>query len=309
MNDPVASSRAEAGHIPASAYWNGAALYAVWGLAPIYFKLLPTVSPYEVVMHRILWSLFFLGLLCLWTRRIAEVKAATRNRTVIAALLPSAILISVNWLLNVIAVAENHILAISLGYFLTPLVNVGLGIVVLKEKVSRPQIVAIALATIAVVFMAFSALTTLWISLGLAACFGTYGLIRKVAPVGSTVGLTLETALLAPLSLLWLGWMWHDGTMAFGRDLPESLLLVGSGIVLMVPLLFFGVIVRQLPLVAIGLLQYIGPSVQFLIALFLYREPLGLAKLASFVLIWIGLAIFSYDTVRTARRIRRMRPI
>lgn len=285
-------------------YILGAGLYTLWGLVPMYLKLFVMASAYEVVLHRIVWSLLFLLLFMQITRRFGEVKQALENPRIIKLLIPSAILISINFLLNVVATAENHILAISLGYFLTPLVNVGLGMLVLHEKISRAQSVSIAFAIAGATLMAITAFTTLWLSIVLALCFGFYGFLRKIAPVNATVGLMIETALLTPIAMIWMMWLYSQDAMAFGKDTTESLLLASCGIVLMLPLLVFGVVVRRLPLVAIGLLQFIAPSVSFLIALFIYHEPLGLQKLMSFVLIWLGLIFFSYDTVTRARAAR-----
>lgn len=293
-------------HVPGSALLVGMGLYTVWGLSPVYLKQLSSVSPYEVVLHRALWSLLFFLLICSFVGRLGAVARALPNRKAIAMLIPSALLISANWLLNVVATVENHILAISLGYFLTPLVNVGLGVLVLQERVSRALILAVCLGFCGVVLMGAAALQTMWLSLGLALFFGVYGLIHKMAPVGAVVGLTIETTLLAPFAIAWLIWMHGQGTMAFGTDLRTSVLLIGSGVVLTIPLLLFGVVVRRLPLVIIGLLQYIAPSVQFLIALWLYHEPFNLTKFASFLLIWFGLAIFSVDTFRKAQRTRNL---
>ena len=283
----------------------GVVLYVLWGIVPAYFKQFQAVSPYEVVLHRIIWSFLFLLLFVGVTNRFGEVKRAATDVRVIRLLLPSSLLITVNWLLNVIAAAENHILSISLGYFLTPLVNVTLGVLLLHESVSRAQKVAIGLATAGVALLLVTAITTLWISVALAFCFGCYGLIRKVAPVEATAGLMIETALLMPFASLWLLLMYSEGAMAFGQDVNDSLLLVGTGSVLMIPLLVFGVVVRRLPLVAVGLLQFLAPSVSFVIALFVYHEPLGLYKLMSFILIWIGLAIFCRDVVVRAGAARR----
>lgn len=286
-------------------YALGAALYFLWGIVPAYFKQFHIASPYEVVIHRIIWSFLFLLLFVLMTDRLGELKRAASNGRVIGLLALSSLLISVNWLLNVIATVENHIFAVSFAFFLAPLFSVALGVLIFHENVSRAQTVAIGFAGAGVALMAITALTTLWMSIGMAVCFSVYGVIRKVAPVEATAGLVIETALMAPLALIWMLWIHSHGTAAFGQSTRESLLLVSSGIVLMAPLLVFGIVVRRLPLVAVGLLQFIAPSVTFAIALFIYHEPLGLQKLISFILIWIGLAIFCRDVIVRAGAARK----
>lgn len=286
-------------------YFLGAALYFFWGIMPAYLKQFHVASPYEVIIHRLIWSFLFLLLFVWMTNRLGEVKRGALNSRVLRLLAISSLLASTNWLLNVIAAAENHILAISLGYFLAPLVNVSLGVLILHERVSRAQKVAIGLAGAGVALMAVVALTTLWMSIAMALSFGFYGLIRKVAPVEASAGLTIETALMTPFALLGMAWLHSHGAASFGHDTRESLLLISCGIVMMAPLLVFGVVVRRLSLVAVGLLQFIAPSVSFLIALFVYHEPLGLQKLMSFILIWTGLVVFSRDVVVRASAARK----
>ena len=301
MNQPARPPSSAASHPSGADYLLGAGLYTFWGLVAIYLKMLSDVWPVEVLLHRILWSVLFLMAVVLISGRMNELRRAISDHKTRMFLLPAAIMVSVNWIINIAGVAQNHILAISIGYFLTPLVNIGLGVAVLRERASRAQMIAIAIATAGVAILATAELKTLWISLSLAVSFGLYGLLRKVAPVGAIVAATIEMIFLLPLAIVWLAWLQTDGTAAFGRDMQTSMLLVGCGFVLTVPILLFGVVVRRLTLIALGLLQFIAPTVQFLLALLVYHEPLSPQKLASFLLIWTGLLFFVHDIVMSAR--------
>jgi len=276
--------------------------YFFWGILPLYFKAMPDIPATEIVAQRVCWSLLFLALVVAARREIASVLAQMGNRRVVLALTASAVLIGINWLVYVFAVASGHILAASLGYFLNPLVNVALGVVVLKERLRRTQMVAIALALVGVLILAFSALDTLWISVLLALSFGFYGLIRKVAPVEPLPGLVIETVLLLPLALVWLVWIATQGEMHFGGHMRSTVLLMLAGVVSSVPLLLFAQAARRLPLATLGVLQYIAPSIQFLLGYLIYQEPLGTGKLLSFLIIWVGLIIFTHDALRHLRR-------
>lgn len=283
-------------------YILGLTCYFLWGVLPIYFKLMSDIAPMEIVAQRVMWSLLFLLVVVLARRELADVLARLGNRLVLLALAASALLIGLNWLAYVWAVTTGHILAASLGYFLNPLFNVALGVLVLKEKLRPMQMLAIAIALAGVVLLAFSALDTLWISVILAGSFGLYGLIRKTAPVEALPGLMIETLLLAPLALAYLFWLGAQGGLDFGSHPGSSILLMGTGVVSSVPLLLFAQAARKLSMATLGVLQYLAPSLQFLIGFLFYGEPLGMGKLASFVLIWIGLAVFTYDALGHLRR-------
>lgn len=277
--------------------------YFLWGGLPIYFKHLPDIAPLEIVAHRILWSVLFLLLVLGARRQLGALGAALRNGRVVLALAASALLIGSNWLIYVWAVANHHIIAASLGYFLNPLVTVMLGVTVLKEKLRPAQKIAIGLAALGVANLALGALDTLWISVVLALSFALYGLIRKVTPVEALPGLMIETLLLLPLALGYLLYLLYAGDAGFGRQADSTILLMLAGVITSVPLLLFAQGARLLPLATVGLLQYMAPIIQFLLGLFLYHEPLGLARLASFVLIWIGLVFFTHDAIRGYRRL------
>ena len=283
----------------------GAALaaYSAWGLLPIYFKLVAALGPLEIVAHRVLWSMALLLVLIVARGRLAALRASFSGR-VIVALVASAVLIAVNWIVYVWAANSGHILAASLGYFLNPLVSVMLGVVFLKERLRRAQMIAAAIATVGAGALAVTAMGSLWISLVLALSFGFYGLIRKVTPVDALSGLAVETMLLGPVALAYLVVLGPDAGL--GSDSAPGLwgLVALSGVITSVPLLLFGYAARRLSLAAVGLLQYIAPSMQFLLGLIVYNEPLDPMRLASFVIIWAGLAVFAHDAVRTARAAR-----
>jgi len=277
------------------------ACYFLWGLLPIYFKAVSDIAPVEIVAQRVCWSLLFLAVLALARRELADIAGYAGNRQVLLALTGSSLLIGLNWLVYVAAIVHDHILAASLGYFLNPLVNVALGVLVLKERLRRGQMAAIGFAVVGVVILAFSALDTLWISVLLALTFAFYGLIRKLAPVPSLPGLAIETMLLLPFAIGYLFWLHAHGTMGFGRATQSTVLVMLSGVISSVPLLLFAQAARRLSMATLGVLQYLAPSLQFLVGFLLYREPLGTAKLLSFVLIWIGLAIFTHDALKHLR--------
>jgi chloramphenicol-sensitive protein RarD len=282
---------------------NGVAAYTLWGLLPLYFKLFPTVGAVEVVAHRVIWSVAFLAVVLVAVRLFPDFIAALRNPRILAALTISAVLIAVNWLVYIWAIYNAHVLAGSLGYFLNPLVNILLGMVFLHERLRRAQIVAVAIAALGVAVLAAGELQTLWISITLAVSFALYGLVRKLTPVPAAVGLGVETLVLTGPALAALIWFAVEGTLAFGRDSLETTLLIGTGAVTSVPLLLFAGAARRLPMITLGLLQYIAPSLQFMAGYFLFDEPLSAARLASFALIWLALALFVGDSLRAMKRV------
>lgn len=278
-------------------YIYGISSYLIWGGLPIYFKLIEDIGPTEVVAQRVAWSALLLLVVALVRRDLASLFSSMANPRVMAALSASALLIGVNWLVYVWATTHQHILAASLGYFLNPLISVGLGVLLLKERLRRMQMVAIGFALLGVVMLALSALDTLWISVVLALSFALYGLIRKVTPVEALPGLTIETLLLLPFAVPYLLWLMADGTMAFGHRPLSTILVPLLGLVTSVPLVLFAQAARRLPLATIGVLQYLAPSLQFLAGYLLYGETLDSTRLLSFVAIWIGLAIFTHDAL------------
>ncbi len=278
------------------------AAYGIWGFVPLFFKLLESVPPVEVLAQRIIWSLPLCFLIMVFRRQIGDYLAALRDPRVLRMLFASALLIAVNWLVYIFAIFTDHVLAASLGYYLNPLVNVMLGMLFLGERLGRLQLVAVVIAGIGVAILLAGALDTLWISLTLALSFGFYGLIRKIVPVGSLPGLAIETTLLMPLAVAAAGWyLWIGDGRGFGADGAISLLLMAGGIVTAVPLLLFATAARRMSYAALGFAQYLAPTLQFLLGLFAFHEPLKPVQLACFVLIWISIAVFSFDMWRKMR--------
>ncbi|GAA0733721.1 EamA family transporter RarD [Sphingomonas japonica] len=282
----------------------GIGAYLIWGLLPLYFILLRGVGSGEVVASRILFSLLFLAAILALAQRGAKFRAAMRDRTVVAMLALSAALISINWLVYIWAVQHHQVVAGSMGYFLNPLVSVLLGVVVLKERLTRLQVVAVAIAAVGVAVLALSAADGLWISLTLALSFGLYGLVRKTVRVEALEGLAIETAILTPIALAYLGWLAQGPGIALGDDTQLTALLVASGVITAVPLLLFAASARRLPLATVGLLQYIAPTLQFLLAVLVLGESLTAAHILCFACIWSGIALYVTSTVRAPRRVR-----
>jgi len=284
----------------------GLAAYVAWGLLPLYFKMLGGVGAGEIVAQRVLWSVLFIAVLIALRGSLPALRSALTNRRAVGLLAVSATLIAVNWLVYIWAVLEGHVLASSLGYFLNPLVNVALGMIVLRERLGRVQGAAVALAALGVLILAIQASDGLWISLVLAITFSLYGLVRKIVPVESLEGLAIETVILAPFALGWLVWIGQQGTLAFGRDLPFSLLLASAGVFTAVPLLLFAAAARRMPYVELGLLQYVAPTLQFLLAVAVFGETMTRAHVICFGFIWAGLALYAGGNIAELRRGRAL---
>lgn len=292
--------------VPAGSHQGGLpyalAAYGIWGFVPLFFKLLSSVPPVEVLAQRIIWSLPLCFVIMLFRKQIGEYLMALKDWRTLRLLIASAVLIAVNWLVYIYSIFTDHVLAASLGYYLNPLVNVMLGMIFLGERLSRLQWVAVVIAGVGVAILLAGALDTLWISLTLAFSFGIYGLIRKVVPVGSLPGLSVETTVLLLPSLGIAAWYLLAGDgRGFGSDGSVSLLLMAGGIVTAVPLLLFATAARRMSYAALGFVQYLAPTLQFLLSLFVFGEPLKPAQLACFVLIWISIAVFSFDMLRKMR--------
>ena len=285
----------------------GLTAYIMWGCFPLFFALFDAVPAFEILIHRILWScLFLVGLISL-LRRWPPVKAALSEPKRLSRVLACALLIALNWGIYIYAVESQQVLQASLGYFLTPLVNVALGVLVLREVMAKLQLVAVGLATLAISIQ-FALLGEIpWISLLLAFTFGSYGLFRKQVPLDGLSGLFVETLLLIPLALLAFSWLNLQGASHFAEDARTTWLLIASGVLTALPLMAFAGAARRLRLATIGFLMYINPSMQFFIALFFFKESLSLIQLATFVLIWIGLALYSYSAWHQSRtRVARL---
>lgn len=278
----------------------GVGAYTLWGVLPLYIHLLKGVPALQVLAHRVLWSLVLLLVLVVVLRRVGGIVAAARGRTLLL-LVGSASLIAVNWIVYIWAVQNAHVLEASLGYFINPLVNVALGFAFLGERLRRVQGVAIAIAAAGVLVLAVSGGGALWISLLLALSFGFYGLLRKVAAIDALGGLTVETLLLAPLSIALLLYAGQAGTGAFGQSSHLDMLLVLAGVVTAAPLLLFAAAARRMPLATLGLLQYIAPTLQFAEAVLVFGEPMHMVHIVTFALIWTGCALYAFDTIRAVR--------
>lgn len=276
--------------------------YLIWGLSPIYWKALASVPAYEILMHRMVWSFVFLIPLLLIQHKWQDFTAALKSPRIMAILTGTALIVSLNWFLFIWAINSGHILETSLGYYINPLLNVLLGMVFLRERLRRMQAVSVVLAAIAVGYLTLRYGRFPWVSLALALTFGTYALVRKVAPVGAVVGLAVETMLMTGPALIYLGHAQAAGTGSFLRAGPRiDLLLMGTALLTALPLVLFTTGARRLRLITIGLLQYIAPSCTFLLAVFVYGEPMAPARAGAFVLIWIALVIFSVDSYRHYR--------
>ena len=260
------------------------------------------VPAFEIILHRIVWSFILLLPLIIVMRRWQEFIDALKNTRTLLILLFTALIVGSNWLLYIWAINSGYLLQASLGYYINPLVNVVLGVVFLKERLRVLQILAVALATVGVIYLTVYYGEFPWIALTLALTFGFYGLIRKVAPVGSLVGLTVETLLLSIPALIYLFYLDSQGQGSIFRvSLKLDLLLMGCAPLTAIPLLCFTLGARRLYLSTLGLLQYIAPSCMFILAVFLFREPCSSAQVATFILIWIALAIYSTDSMRYYR--------
>lgn len=280
-----------------------ASAYVLWGLFPLYFMHLAAVPVTEVLVHRIVWSLVFVLALLGGRRHWGWLAPALRQPRVLGAFALSALLLSCNWLTYIWAVSNGHVIDASLGYFITPLVHVLLGYTVLHERPRRLQWAALALATLGVIWLTALTGKLPWIALVLAASFGVYGLLRKIAVLGALEGLTLETLLLAPPALIALALWWGRGPASFpAAELSTNALLIGVGPLTAVPLLLFAAGARRIPMTTLGLLQYIGPTIQFGLGVWLFNEPFGGQRLVGFGLIWAALALYSADGWWTARR-------
>lgn len=276
--------------------------FGIWGLYPLYLLQIASVAPLEVVLHRSVWSLVFLAGTLAVLKRWAWLGPALRQPRQLALFAISALLLSGNWLIYVWAVANGRVLEASLGYFINPLVNVLLGVLVLHERLRPVQWLAVGLAAAGVAWLTLNAGQLPWVALVLAGSFGTYGLMRKTSRLGALEGLALETLLLAPLVLpaLVLTTLQPGGALARGDWALDGWLLL-SGPLTALPLLFFGIAARRLPLATLGLVQYLGPTLTFMLGVWVFHEPLQPARLAGFALIWTGLAIYSADALKRNR--------
>jgi chloramphenicol-sensitive protein RarD len=269
----------------------------LWGLSPLYYMLLDHVPPPEILAHRTMWSLVFFALLLAGQGRLHEMKSAFATRSRFGTILLAALLVSVNWGVFITSIQIGLVREAALGYYIFPLVAVVFGVVFFGERLGRAQWGALVLATSGVLVLTIGQGTAPWIALVLAATFGLYGVIKKRLPLGPVVSVASEVLMLAPVALIWLGWLWTDGQGAFGTDLSTSLLLMASGVMTGFPLVLFARAAQQVPLATVGLLQYINPTLQFLCAVTVLAEPFTRVHAISFALIWLALGVYSVALV------------
>jgi len=286
---------------PRAGFALGLGAYGLWGVLPIYFEALRSVPPVDIVAHRVLWSLPFLALLVWLGGGPAKVRAAVRRPSTLGMLVLSALLIGINWLLYVYAVTSGHILAASFGYYLNPLANVLLGRFVLREKLSRMQWAAVAIAAAGISVLAAGALGQLWMSLALCITFALYGLVRKIVPADALTGLAVETGILFPLAIAWLGWMALASQPVLGTTNRDAGLLLLAGVVSTTPLLLFTAAAKRLPYSTLGMLQFVAPTLQFLIAVLLYDERVTIAHMIAFPAIWAALVLYVIAMLRSPK--------
>ena len=283
-----------------SGFWYGVAAYGIWGLFPLYWKLIQHVPALQILGHRIVWSFAVLAVLTTFSRGGSAVPSLwSVPRRVVGLYAIAAVLIGINSFLYVYGVNAGFIVETSLGYFIAPLVNVLLGVVVIRERLRPGQWLAVTLAAAGVAYLTRAYGAVPWIATGLATSFGSYGLVKKKAPLDSLRGLTLETAMLVIPAAAYLAVLHLDGRAAFlHTGIASDLLLVGGGLVTIGPLLLFASAVRRIPLWVVGLLQYIAPTIQFLLGVFLYHEPFSRTQLVGFSIVWTALVVFSVEGLR-----------
>ena len=275
--------------------------YGLWGLMPLYFRLMAPTTAIEVVAHRIVWSL---ALLLLWLGVRGQLGPLWRrlDARLLARLALAALLVSINWLTYVWAVTHGRTLDASLGYFLLPLFNVALGVLLLGERLTRGEWIGVMLAALGVGYLALVSPRLPWVALVLAASFGVYGLVKKQTELPAAEGMALETGLIALPALAVLGWLATRGQLAFGQaGAGTDALLISTGLMTTVPLVAFAVAARRLTLAALGMLQYISPTLQFLLGVFVLHEPVDAQRLAGFAAVWLGLLVFSAGAYRRHR--------
>lgn len=279
--------------------------YLFWGIMPIYFKAIGHVSPVEILVQRILWSVVLLFGILIYKKQLSKLKIPKKK---LGLLFLSALLLTSNWLIFIFAIVNNNIVEASLGYFINPLLSVLLGMIFLKERLRPLQWVALSAAFSGIAFQLIYFGAIPWTALSLAFSFGFYGLIRKQLSLHSIAGLALETLIMAPFALLALAWIYLHGDLKFSNvDLQTDLLLIGAGLVTSFPLLCFAAAITRLSLTASGMFQYIAPSVSLMIAVYIYHEPFELDRIVTFSCIWVALIIFTFEALYHHRKIQRHR--
>ncbi|WP_286263531.1 EamA family transporter RarD [Thalassotalea atypica] len=293
-------------HSSRSGIANAIAAYVMWGVAPLYFKLLSDVVASEILVHRVVWSSAFLLVIVIAMKKTPALIAILTNKALLLKLTITASILATNWFMFIWAVNNDHLLDASLGYYINPLLNVALGMIFLSERLRRWQGIAVGLAIAGVMIQVVLLGTLPIISLALAGTFAIYGLLRKKLHVDSFVGLLVESLLMLPIALIfWSVFLSSPTANMFENSTNLNITLIMAGIVTTAPLLCFTAAAKRLTLAALGFFQYIGPSIMFILAIALYDEPLIPAKLATFGLIWTALVIFSVDSIRARQKIKK----
>jgi chloramphenicol-sensitive protein RarD len=275
---------------------SAASAFLCWGLFPLYFHAIGEVPSLQILAHRMLWSLLFLVIVLAVRRQWAWLNLLRQPR-IAGSFVASAVLLSINWLIYIWAVNNGHVIEASLGYFINPLVNISLGYLLLKERLRRAQWMAIGVAALGVAWLTWQAGTVPWIALALAVSFGGYGLLRKTAALGALEGLSFETMVLFPVAAAYVAWLTVHGQNAFINTESDTtrLLLMAAGPITAIPLLLFASGARQIPLSVLGLLQYLSPTLQFLLGVWIFHEAFTAVRLVGFALIWLALALFAVE--------------
>ena len=276
--------------------------YLLWGLAPVFWKTLGHISPFELILHRTIWSFIFLMVVILFQRRMSEIKAVFKQKKVLFSLFATMLILASNWFVFVWAVNHDQILQTSLGYYINPLFFVFLGMFFLKERLRKFQVLALIIAIIGVLYFSFSVGTFPWVAFVLAVSFGIYGLVHKKIDVEALPGLCVETMLFSIPAFIYLLWLNLNGHGAFlNINLTTDFLLVGTCVFTAIPLLFFTAGARRPTFATVGFMQYISPSCSFLLAIFVYNESFSFEKAFTFTMIWIALVFYTIDSVRNHR--------
>jgi chloramphenicol-sensitive protein RarD len=284
----------------------GVAAYVLWGLFPLYWPLLEPAGSVEILAHRVVWSFVFLAILVAATSGFRWMRTIGRRRARLLAL--AAVLVTANWGLFIYGVNSGHVVETSLGYFINPLVSVTFGVLLLGERLTRGQRIAVGIAAVAVVVLAVDYGRPPWIALSLAATFGSYGLIKNRVAMEGTTSVFFETAVLLVPAVAFIAWLQASGRGTFAEHgAGHAALMATGGVVTAVPLVLYGAAVIRIPLSTVGVLQYITPSLQWIIGVLVDHEPMPLVRLAGFALVWVALAVFTADAVGTARRRARVR--
>ncbi|PUA83096.1 EamA family transporter RarD [Nocardioides currus] len=285
----------------------GALAYALWGLFPLYWPLLEPAGAVEILAHRIVWSAVTMAIIVVALRRGAAVRAVLRNRRQLTLLSVAAVVISFNWATYIYGVNNDRVVEASLGYFINPLVTVLMGVFILSEQLRRLQWIALGIATLAVVVLTIDYGRPPWVALVLAFSFGTYGLAKKQAGVGPVESLTIETMVLAPIAGAYVAWLVATGGSHLGAEgLGHALLFTTTGIVTAIPLMLFGAAAIRVPLVALGLLQYLAPIIQFALGVLVFHEDMPSGRWVGFGLVWVALVVFTVETINHRRRQLRL---